>query len=189
MASAAVACHDSRVESVAHAWGSTVAERSAAFPCDRHLPNPDDVLFRAVDVDAPPAVTFRWLCQLRAGPYSYDWIDNWGRTSPRALTPDLERLAVGQPVMALFELVEFEPDRHLTIVLRRGRAVFGDVAVTYLVTERPGGGSRLVVKVLVRYPWLRAVAERLFPLGDLVMMRKQLLTLKELAEGTARGGA
>jgi hypothetical protein len=173
------------VRTIAHDWSSTPAERAASWPCDRHLSNPDDALYRAVDVDAPVAVTFRWLCQLRAAPYSYDWIDNRGRTSPRTLTAGLEKLAVGQTVMTIFELVEFEPDRHLTLLMRHGRAVFGDVAVTYGVAPRTGERSRIAVKLLVRYPRARAVAGRLFPLGDLVMMRKQLLTLKSLAERSA----
>ena len=32
--------------------------------------------------------------------------------------------------------VDFEVDRHLTLLLRRGRTVFGDVACTYLVAPR-----------------------------------------------------
>jgi hypothetical protein len=178
------------VVSIAHTWGSTPGERALAFPCDRHLTTFDDALFRALDVDAAPAVVFRWLCQLRVAPYSYDWIDNWGRESPRVLTPGLEQLAAGQRVMTIFDLVEFEPGRHLTIVLRHGRGVFGDVAGTYLVTPRAPDRARTIVKLLVRYPagavgWL---ARALLPWGDLVMMRKQLLTLKALAEAdhTAR---
>jgi hypothetical protein len=168
--------------SVAWHWGSTAAERAAPFPCDHHLPPPAEALFRALDVDAAPPVVFRWLCQLRVAPYSYDWIDNLGRRSPEELTPGVERLALGLRFMTMFELVEFEPDRHLTVVAR-SPTLFGDLAVSYVVVPR-GAGSRVVVKLLVRYPRgpLGMALRVLLPWGDLVMMRKQLLNLKRLAE-------
>jgi hypothetical protein len=171
--------------SITYTWGSTPAEREQAFPCDRLMPHPDDELFRAVTIAAPPAIVFRWLCQLRIAPYSYDLLDNFGRTSPRALTPGAGDLAIGQRVMSIFELVEFERDHHLTLVLDRGRRVFGEIAGTYRVTPLPGG-SRLVVKLDVQRPRgvMRLIAP-LLPAGDLVMMRKQLLTLKRLAEAQA----
>ena len=168
--------------SLAYDWGSTPDDHALVFPCDRHLGDPADTLYRAVDVDAPASVLFRWLCQLRAAPYSYDWIDNWGRQSPRTLTPGLDELQVGQRVMTIFELVEFEPGRHLTMRLRRAGGPFGDVAVTYLVVPRPPDRSRLAVKLRWRYPAIPGLGV-LLAWGDLVMMRKQLLTLKALAEG------
>ena len=61
--------------------------------------------------------------------------------------------------------------------------MLGDVASTYLDSPRSPERSRIVVKLLVRYARLRRLAEEVFPLADLVMMRKQLLTLKMLAEG------
>lgn len=156
-----------------------------AFPCDAHLPDADDSWYRAVTVDAPPAVMFRWLCQIKAAPYSYDWIDNRGRRSPQELVPGLEQLTLGERVL-IFRLVEFEPDRHLTIALW-GSAVFGDVVITYLVVPdaEQAGRCRLVAKLLVRSPGpaiLRPAWLRLFALGDLAMMRRQLLNLKALAE-------
>ena len=172
-----------------YTWGSTAAERARPFPCDGLVPEPADALFRAVDVAAPARVLFRWLCQLRAAPYSYDWIDNLGRQSPRRLLPGLERLAVGQRVMTFFELVAFEPDRHLTLVGSAPGfgAIMGVLALSYVVVPRSDSSSRLVVKMLVRYPrgpvgW---AMRGLLPWGDLVMMRKQLLTLKRLAEAAA----
>lgn len=150
-----------------------------ALPCDRWVQSPTAVLHRAIDVDAPPAVVFRWLCQLRVAPYSYDWIDNFGRTSPRTLTPGLERLAVGQRFMSIFELVEFEEGRHVTLVLRRGRWVFGELVVTYAVFPRERG-SRLVVRLLVRTRI--AILSWALSWADLMMMRKQLLTLRKCAE-------
>jgi hypothetical protein len=50
--------------SIAHEWGSTPTDRAMDFACDRWLDHADDVMYRAVAVDAP-AMVFRWLCQLR----------------------------------------------------------------------------------------------------------------------------
>jgi len=176
--------------SVACTWGSTLEEREAPFPCDPYLADADEALFRAVDVDAPPPVVFRWLCQLKVAPYSYDWLDNLGRQSPRRLTPGLDQLAVGQRLMSSFMLVAFERDRHLTVITKAPapEALFGQFAVSYAVLPRGEARSRLVVKLLLRYaPGPLGWACRWFlPWGDLIMMRKQLLTLKDLAEATTR---
>ncbi len=172
----------------AYTWGTTARDRSQPFPCDRHLPDAEDAYFRAVDVAAPAGVLFRWLCQLRAAPYSYDWIDNRGRRSPRHLTPDLERLSTGQTVMTIFELVEFELDRQITVLMRRSSRLFGMVAVTYLIACPRPRHCRLVVKVLLRQPSgtpLRRLGRELLPWGDLIMMRRQMLNLKRLAESEA----
>jgi hypothetical protein len=175
-----------RARVVARSWGSTAQERGLEFACDRFV-DANDALYRAVTVDAPPAVLFRWLCQLRAAPYSYDWLDNLGRRSPRQLTPGLERLRIGQRVMTIFHLAAFEPARHITAVLDRLDFLFGDLAVTYLIVPEARESCRLVVKIAVAYPRtpIGAAIGRLLPPGDLVMMRKQLLTLKELAERDA----
>jgi hypothetical protein len=171
--------------SIAIDWGSTAAERSAAYPCEEFVPGAELALFRAVDIAAPVAIVFRWLCQLRAAPYSYDLLDNLGRRSPRELTPGLDDLEVGQRVMTIFRLVSFEPDRHLTIECDgRGQTFLGDVASTYAVA-RAGGGSRLVLKLVAIPPrgGLLGLAYRsVMPWFDLLMMRKQFLTLKRLAE-------
>ncbi len=167
-------------------WGTTPAERAGRFPCDRHVPGADLTLYRAVDVEAPRSVTFRWLCQLRAAPYSYDKLDNLGRRSPQSLTPGLDRLAPGQRVQTIFRLVEFEAGSSLTIV--SDGPLFGRVACTYRAVERGESGSRIVVKIVARRrssPAARLI-RLVLPAGDLVMMRRQLLNLKELAEGTAR---
>jgi hypothetical protein len=168
-------------------WGSTLDERLRAYPCDDLLPEHEQVLFRAVTVDAPPPVVFRWLCQLKVAPYSYDLVDNWGRRSPRHLVPGVERLVLGEPVM-IFELASFVVDEHLTLLLR-GHPVFGDVAISYVVEPASPGGTRLVAKLLTVAPRgvLGTVMRRLLPAGDLVMMRRQLLNLKARAEATATG--
>jgi hypothetical protein len=127
-------------------------------------------------------------CQLRAAPYSYDLLDNLGRRSPRELTPGLEELEVGQRIMTIFHLASFEPERHLTIVCDGiGRKLLGNVSSTYTVLP-VGEGSRLVLKLVAVPPrggLLGVAYRRVMPWFDLLMMRKQFLTLKRLAEETA----
>jgi len=176
------------VRSVIDTWGSSLDERAAAYACDQLVAQPDGVLFRAIDVDAPAPLLFRWLCQLRAAPYSYDWVDNRGRRSPRQLTAGLDELAVGQQILTIFRLVSFESGRSIT--LESHTRTFGGVAMTYVVAPRGDSGSRLVAKLIHvagrgPYGWL---LRRALPAMDLVMMRKQFLTLKELAERDAAAG-
>jgi hypothetical protein len=163
-------------------WGSRPEERAEPFPCDDVIANADVVAWRAVDVAAPAPVLFRWLCQLRVAPYSYDWIDNFGRRSPRRLIPSLNELAVGQRVMSIFEIVSFTPDVHMTVRTRPGR-LGSRCAVTYRVVPLGPERSRLLVKLVVKAPRLLG---QVLVVGDFIMMRKQLLTLRHLAETTAR---
>jgi hypothetical protein len=179
--------------SAACTWGSTADERALAFACNRFLPDADAVYFRATTARAAAPTLFRWLCQLRAAPYSYDLLDNGGRRSPRSLIPGLERLEVGQRVMRIFTLVDFEPDEQITLVMSRPDAVrlFGEVAVTYLIVPHGERACRLVAKLRVRYPRRGAARAMrwILPWGDALMMRKQLHTLAHLAERTERSGA
>ncbi|MCC3332560.1 hypothetical protein [Nocardia abscessus] len=158
-------------------WGATEAEREAPLPCDERQPGGFQA-DRAIGIDAPPALVYAWLCQLRVGPYSYDLLDNFGKRSPRLRDPKLTELEVGQRFMSQFELVSFVLGRHITLIA-------GNVCVTYAV--RPvGTGTRLVVRIRFGGPKLVAVA---MAIGDVLMMRKQLLTLKELAEAEHRTGS
>lgn len=176
-----------KASSPALIWGSTPDERKLPFPCDRYLGDPDSVCWRAVDVEARASVVFRWLCQLRVTPYSYDLLDNLGRRSPQTLTDGLDQLELGQRFMTMFELVEFEPDGHVTLLANRFQWVFGDVAVSYVVLPAEVGGCRLLVKLLgrYRYGWIGRLLRTPMLWLDLFMMRRQLLNLKGLAESGA----
>ena len=160
------------------------------------IPQPDDTLYRGVTINASAKTVFRWLCQMRTAPYSYDWIDNGGRRSPRELTPGLENLAIGQEVMRIFRLAGFEEHRHLTLRLKAESSAsrtFGDIAVSYVIVpsvdDRSIGSCRLLVKLTAKYPrgLYGSMLQALLPWGDLIMMRRQLLNLKRLAEETEQG--
>lgn len=159
------------------AWGTRPAEQTVPLPCDALSPYAGVQADRAISIDAPPSIVFSWLCQLRVAPYSYDLLDNIGRRSPRERNPELVRLEVGQRFMTVFALQSFVDGEQITL-----RST--GVAVTYRV-QPEGAGSRLHVRVWFGGPWLVA---HILAWGDLVMMRKQLLTLKSLAEHEAAAG-
>jgi hypothetical protein len=144
------------------------------MPCDALAPNAGTRADRAISVAAPPSIVFAWMCQLRVAPYSYDLLDNFGHRSPQKRNAGLSHLELGQRFMTLFALSSFVDGEQITLRCK-------GVAVTYAVREQ-GAGSRLHVRVLFDGPVLLG---RLVALGDLVMMRKQLLTLKALAEQEA----
>jgi hypothetical protein len=177
-----------RWSEAARNWGVTAEERRLRFPCDEVLQGSNDALFYGVTVDSPPAILFRWLCQMRIAGYSYDWISHLGRRSPRELVPGMERLAVGQPVMTITDIVGFEQDRHLTLQLRKPGIYYPPLAVSYLIVPADGDRCRLLVKCSLQFrPGLRDFVSRTIgPYLTWIMMRRQLLNLKGLSEHTSR---
>ena len=159
-------------------WGVTDDEVARHYPCDDFAARPTAQLWRGVTVDAPPAKVWPWLGQIRLAPYSYDWIDNLGRQSPREIRglPDPQP---GEPFTCVANRVRIgrvlavEHDVHLT-----GR-IWNTVMSYVLVPD--GDTTRLLMKlVLDGDRWFSPV----LAVGDWPMARRQLLNLKELAEST-----
>ncbi len=84
--------------------------------------------------------------------------------------------------MTIFRLVSFQNGRSITI--ESSTAALGHVAVTYSLISADAQRCRLVVKVAFQSPrgLFGLMMRQLLPAGDLVMMRKQLLTLRALSE-------
>jgi hypothetical protein len=161
-------------------WGASADEVARSYPSDELLPD-GVAATRAIGVAAPAELTWRWLCQIAVAPYSYDWIDNLGRRSPQTLTPGADQLELGQRMAVVFELVSFDaPHQWTGLTTPRGRRMFGPVAMTF------AAGSRIVGRLVAgtRGPLSRVRAHAL-AWGDLVMMRRQFLNLKALAERDA----
>lgn len=133
---------------------------------------------------ASAAALYLWLCQLRRAPYSYDWLDNFGRRSPRLPEPELTDVSPGDSFMSIFELVEANPGTQITLRMRSGMPtrIFGDVVLTYAIEEH--GAERSLVVVIWFSPVgkiLNRLRRDMLAWGDVIMMRKQLRTLCELA--------
>lgn len=164
---------------IADRWGTTPEDLARRYPCDDLVPQPTLQAWRAVTVHTGPERVWPWLVQVRLAPYSYDWIDNLGRRSPRELR-NLPDPVPGDPFTAtagrpIGRVLAVEHGVHLT-------ARIMGATMTYMLVPAGPDRTRLVLKIVAGGPRLLAPA---LSVGDLVMARRQLLNLKELAE--ARG--
>ncbi len=157
-------------------WGVSESETLRHYPCDDFVPAPVLQLWRGVHIAAPAGAVWPWVAQVRLAPYSYDWIDNRGRRSPRELAnlpdpqPGERFTAVGG--RAVGRIVSVDPGNHLT------GTIMG-AYMSYVLVPQQDDTTRLLLKVATRTPRWAAPA---LSAGDLVMARRQLLNLKQLAE-------
>ncbi|MEG3633894.1 polyketide cyclase [Micromonospora palythoicola] len=161
---------------LADRWGVTETEVRRAYPCDDFVDSPTLRLWRGVRVDAPAAAVWPWVAQVRLAPYSYDWIDNLRRRSPRQLV-GLPEPRVGEAFTTAGgrrrgRILSVEPGKQLT------GTVMGAV-LSYVLVPEQHDATRLLLKVVMRTNRLLAVG---LSVGDLVMARRQLRTFKHLAE-------
>ncbi|MBK1789169.1 polyketide cyclase [Prauserella cavernicola] len=157
-------------------WGVSDSEIARTYPCDDFVTSPTLQAWRGVSVEAPADAVWPWVAQVRLAPYSYDWIDNLGRRSPRELVA-LPEPRVGEKFTAaggrkLGRIVSVAPGEQLTGV------IMGAV-MSYVLVPQAHDTSRLLLKLVMRTN--RCVAVGL-SIGDLVMARRQLLNFKLLAE-------
>jgi proline iminopeptidase len=193
-------------------WGATRDEARARFPGADILPDGKLGSTMAVTIDAPPAAVWPWLVQMgygRAGWYSWDRLDHFGRPSARRLHPEWQSLSVGQRLPATpdgrfwFDVAAVEPERFLAlrVLTSGGRQYdsadsrtrsfthFTDSLWAFQLEELPGARTRLVVTVhsAGRPRLLDTVLGYLFwEPAHFVMQTRQFANLKRRAEGALR---
>jgi hypothetical protein len=164
-------------------WGVTDAEVARSYPCDDLVVSPALQAWRGVWVEAPATAVWPWVAQVRLAPYSYDWIDNLGRRSPRHLV-GLPEPRVGEAFTTaggrrLGRIVSVDPGRQLTGTIMRA-------FMSYVLVPQEHETTRLLLKVVMQTTRSAALG---LSIGDLVMARRQLLNLKQLAERYLHSGA
>lgn len=157
-------------------WGVSDAETRRRYPCDDLVTVPTLQAWRGVSVQAPVEAVWPWVRQIRLAPYSYDWIDNLGRRSPRELA-DLADPVAGDRFTSsggrgVGRVLSADPPHQLT-------ATIMGAVMSYLLVPGERGSTRLLLKVVARPRRGTAVG---LCVGDLLMARRQLLNLKALAE-------
>jgi hypothetical protein len=167
-------------------WGVSKSEILRSYPCDDFVASPTLQAWRGVRVKAPATEVWPWVAQVRIAPYSYDWIDNLGRRSPRQLAglPEPQagdRFTTAAGRWGVGRIVSVDPGRQLT-------GTIGGAFMSYVLVPQEPDVTRLLLKLVMRTGRWAALG---LSVGDLVMARRQLLNLKQLAErhqhqGTAR---
>jgi hypothetical protein len=167
---------------------------AAPMPGDNLLPNAQFHPTRAITIDAPPAAVWPWLVQVgfgRAGFYSNDLLDNFGRLSLREIDPALQQLEVGQWVSmsptpsdkTAWKVDSFVQNEWL--LWRKS-----DSTWSWVLSDLDDGRTRLVTRVHVLYDWSRSAYSifglLLMEFGDFPMMRRMLLGIKKGAERMPR---
>lgn len=183
-------------------WGATVRERSIPLPGDEIVARPNMESTRAITIDAPPSDVWPWLAQMgkgRGGLYSYDWLDiAFGfldKPSAETILPEHQVLRVGDAIPIGCD--ESQTDDFIVHVVEPERAlVIGAWApelrdkVSWAMVLRPLGAcrTRLIVRVRGSLPMdaKGALTYALLEPATFVMLRKQMLNLKRLAERARR---
>jgi hypothetical protein len=175
-------------------WGATPEEVSRSQPGDELVTRPTFNATRAITIAATPEQIWPWLVQVgltRAGWYSYDILDNLGRPSARHIIPELQNLAPG-------DVVPMSPDGKQGIPVHSMNEPHsmiwgtpGETTWAWQLDANPDGSTRLITRVRSRYRWLSlSIAfSALVEFGDIWMMRKMLLNLRDRAEGRVTSGA
>ncbi|MCA2185529.1 SRPBCC family protein [Nonomuraea cavernae] len=170
-------------------WGATRDEVRRPFPGDAIVPQPHIRATRAITIDAPPEAVWPWLAQMgdspRAGWYGYDLADDGGPSADRII-PGLQRLKVGDLLptgSGTGYLVEqVEPGRAIVLAVH----AFHVTETWAIVLAGEGSRTRLLFRhrVLCRPGVLGLVYLLLSHAGNFLNVRKQLTTIKALAERT-----
>lgn len=169
-------------------WGSKAHERKMEFSCDHLVADINGEYFRAVDINAPSDLVYKWLLQMRVAPYSYDKLDNGGKVSPQLLPAIIPSLEKNQKIMTIFNVEEFIPEKEITVSMDmppgKWSIWYVPTAITYKIIKTGKNTSRILVKYVAHWSnTLLGLFEHYFVVfADFIMMRRQLLNFKKLAE-------
>ncbi len=168
-------------------WGATDEEVQRSIPGDDQVPHPMLQATRAVTIRATAAEIWPWLIQMgyrRAGWYSYDILDNEGIHVNRII-PELQHLEVGDVMKTDaeggFTVAAIDPNRSLVLVIRN---LYAQISSTIFLDEIDKEQTRLIIRLRANYkPGLwTTLFYLIFEPGDFVMMRKEMLGIKQRVE-------
>lgn len=192
-------------------WGATEEEVRGPYPGADLVPGGIRSATMAVTIGAPPSRVWPWLAQMgygRAGWYSWDRLDNFGRPSATRLSPEWQDIHLGDflaPTTGVtarsWEVAALEPERFLGLRasydLHQGRwfdplgprPPFSTLSLWgFLLRELPGGRTRLIVSGYwsLRPQWPQPIMSLLLlEPSHWIMQTRQFTNLKRRVESAA----
>jgi hypothetical protein len=190
-------------------WGATDEEVNSPFPGADLIADGTRGPTMSVTIAAQPDQVWPWLVQMgygRAGWYSWDYLDNFGRRSAETLHREWQDVRVGDYLggpnvseleRTAWEVAAIEPQRFLGLRASfdlRGRRFspskprpryHSDSLWGFLLKELPGGNTRLVVSGYwsFRPKWLFPIVSfALYEWTHWIMQTRQFANLKRLTE-------
>jgi hypothetical protein len=169
-------------------WGATREETLRSLPGDELVKTAHFVATRAVTIAAPQSEVWKWLLQIgsaRAGWYSHDWMDNAGVPSSREILPQFQKIEAGY-------FIPFTPDQKNGMWVKTYQEYShilwwdkkGNASWLWKLEPMERGETRLLTRLHTKYdftfPWV--IYYILYDFGDIIMMRKCLLGIKDRAE-------
>ena len=177
-------------------WGATDDEVRRAMPGDELVARPTFNATRAVTVEAPASMIWPWIVQSgfgKAGWYTYDLLDNFGRPSAKHIIPELQHLQTGDLIPFYQGIGAPEGVGMKVKALQREEWMLWwddkthDTTWTWALYPVDEQRTRLITRVRMRYRWTKPAIlfSFLVEFADVVMMRKCLLGIKQRAESPA----
>lgn len=160
-------------------WGASDDEVAADFPDAGIVPNGKRSATMATTLDAPPSAVWPWLVQMgtnRAGWYSIDSLDNFGRHSSDEIHPEWQQIEVGSRMYGTpdgsqsWVVAALEPERLLVLRISLSLSgkqfdpesaawpsAFSDSTWSFVLRPLPENRTRLVVSGYwaLKPAWLR----------------------------------
>ena len=191
-------------------WGATDSEIRQAWPGDDLAPSPAYVATRAVTIQAPAELVWRWVVQVgqdRAGFYSYTWLENLFRADMHNATyvhEEWQKRNIGDTVWlarkdryhaaARQTVALVTPNRAMVLVtpadyenISAGGSAHGSWA--FIIVPVEPRVSRLILRSRAGPTaniWQKAFAYLLFDPAHFIMERKMMLGIKRRSEECMR---
>jgi hypothetical protein len=175
-------------------WGATPEEIQSPVVGDDLCSAATLIATRSITISAPPQEVFQWIRQMgfgRAGWYSYDWLDNLGRKSATTIHDEWQTVEAGDKVPSgpiSFTAAIVEAPRHFVLEIKSLGKKSPKLHFTLAYELRDDlQGTRLVTRMRshISVPLGSLFEKLILGPGDGLMLRRQLLTIRQNASKTS----